>query len=275
MPLGGFPDDGTFGNVPRKWVTISGGTFSPGATTQTIDYAALFGGPNFPTLPTRYAGISTLGFGVAYHQVIDYKALFASGALGKTDAEQGVPFQTPTGIPPQFQFVFDTIGQTIIRSIGHCRLPLRIIWAQGIEASGDTTTSSTISFAAALCAPIDPEETGSVVGLSAGGSVLYDSGGGGIIVPDGMTPETAALLTAAINNIVIYPGDEAQEPAPLIVADKGADKTNAFRGIRYIIFPGWPLDAGIPSNLSIQWQRTNNITLNSTYTPSGAVEFVA
>lgn len=264
----------SYDNIPKRWATISGGTFSPGATTQVIDYRALLGGPNFPVLPTKYQGISTPGFGVAYHQVIDWKALFASG-LGRTDLESGVPFQTPTGISPQFQFVFDTIGQTIIRSIGHCRLPLRIIWAQGIEASGDTTTSSTISFAAALCAPIDPEELGSVVGLAAGGSVLYDSGGGGIIIPDGMTPETAALLTTAINNIVIYPGDEAQEPAPLIVADKGADVTNAFRGIRYIIFPGWPLDAGIPSNLSIQWTRTNDITLHSissSYSPA-AVEF--
>lgn len=262
----------SYDNIPKRWASISGGTVSPGATTQVIDYRALLGGPNFPAVPTHYTGISTLGFGVAYHQVIDWKALFASG-FGKTDLEAGVPSQTPTGISPQFQFVFDTIGQTIIRSIGHCRLPLRIIWAQGIEASGDTTTSSTISFAAAICAPIDPEETGTVVGLAAGGSVLYDSGGGGIIIPDGMTTETAALLTASINNIVVYPGDEAQEPAPLIVADKGADKTNAFRGIRYIIFPAWPLDAGIPSNLSIQWERSNIISTNS-YSTS-AIEWTA
>lgn len=263
----------SYDNIPKRWAGIPGGVYSPGATTQVIDYRALLGGPNLPSLPVHYQGIPTPGGGVAYHQVIDWKALFAQG-LGRTDLENGIPFQTPAGIAPQYQFVFDTIGQTIIRSIGHCRLPLRIIWAQGIEASGDTTTSSTISFAAAICAPIDPEEAGTIVGIAAGGSILYDSGGGGIIIPDGMTPETAALLTASINNIVVYPGDEAQEPAALIVADKGADVTNAFRGIRYIIFPAWPLDAGVPSNLSLQWERSNEITINS-YIAAGAVTFVA
>lgn len=171
----------------------------------------------------------------------------------------------PSNVSPQYQFTFDTIGQSIYRTIGHCRLPLRIIWAQGIDASGDTTVSPTISFAAALCAPIDPTEEGEVVGIFSGGGALFDSSG--VIIPDGMESGVAAQLNASISNAIVYPGDEAQEPAPLIVADKGADVTNAFRGIRYIIFPDWPIAAGSPSGMSLQWERTNDL-----FNP-GAVEF--
>ncbi len=182
--------------------------------------------------------------------------------------EQVPNSSSPSNLSPQYQFTFDTIGQSIYRTMGHCRLPLRIIWAQGIDTSGQGTTSSTISFAAALCAPIDPSEEGSVVGIFSGGGALFDSSG--VIVPDGMDSGVAAMLNASISNAIVYPGDEAQEPAPLIVADRGADVTNAFRGIRYIIFPDWPLAAGSPSALSLQWERTNG-----DYAVSGAVTFEA
>jgi hypothetical protein len=194
---------------------------------------------------------------------------------------------SPAPAGPQYQFTFDTIGQTIYRTIGHCLLPLRLIWAQGISESGQlvgstvidsttglptTTAPTTITFAAALCAPIDPDEEGIVSALIMGGIAIFDNGGGGFIAPVGMDPTTAALLEASVNSAVVYPGDEAQEPAPLIVADKGAAATNAFRGLRYIIFPNYPLAAGLPTNLSVQWQRTN--TLSGAYTPA-AVEFAA
>lgn len=218
-------------------------------------------------VPVKRTYTPTFGFGAQLSGVIDYRALFDQWASNDILAAQSQG-SSPTSIAPQFQFVFDTIGQTIFRTIGHCRTPLRIIWAQGIEASGDTVTSSTISFAAAVCAPIDPQEEGTIVGIAAGSVALFDSSG--VTVPDGMTDETAALLNASINNAIVYPGDEAQEPAPLIVADKGASVTNAFRGLRYIVFPDWPLDAGLPSNMALQWERTNEITLGYT---SAAVEF--
>ncbi len=178
----------------------------------------------------------------------------------------------PAPPPPQFQFTFDTIGQVIFRSIGSCRLPLRTIWAEGINESGDTLVSNTLTFAAALCAPIDPDEEGQIFKIWDGGSVIYDTTGA--VAPVGWSPADAALLAASIANIVIYPGTETQLPAPLIVADKGADKTNAFRGIRYIIFPDYPIGggggasgSGIPQ-LSIGFQRTN-----APADDDGAVEF--
>jgi hypothetical protein len=177
-------------------------------------------------------------------------------------------------VPPSFTITFDTIGQTIYRSIGHCRLPLRMIWAQGIIASGDTTVSPTLTFAAALCAPIDPSEEGQVAVIFNGNTAIYDPSAGGVIAPDGLSVENAAALVASLNAAVVYPGDEAQLPAPLIVADKGASLTNAFRGLRYIIFPLFPLAVNTGTGLSIQWTRTNDLSKSTTYTPA-AVEFAA
>jgi hypothetical protein len=168
--------------------------------------------------------------------------------------------QTPAPTPPQYQFTFDTIGQVIFRSIGHARLPLRTLWAQGINESGDVSISNTQTFAAAICAPIDPLEEGQIFAIWDGGSQTFNSGG--VVTPAGWTPEDAALLATSLANVVIFPGNEAQLPASLIVADKGADKTNAFRGIRYLIFPDYPINGGgrgggIPQ-LSVGWQRTND-----------------
>jgi hypothetical protein len=175
---------------------------------------------------------------------------------------------TPAPPPPQYQFTFDTIGQTIFRTIGHCRLPLRPIWAEGIDTYGQTTTNQTLSFAAALCAPLDPTEDGSITSIFLGNSALFDSGA--VVIPDGMDSTTAAQLKYSIEHITYYPGTEDQEPDPLIVADKGASLTNAFRGLRYVVFPSWPLAAGMPSNLSAQFTRTNTISYSA-----AAVEFAA
>lgn len=192
-------------------------------------------------------------------------------SLADTGASSGL---TPAPTPPQFQFTFDTIGQVIFRSIGHGRLPLRTLWAQGINESGDTSTSRTQTFAAAVCAPIDPREEGVIFAIWDGGSQTFNSGG--VITPAGWTPEDAALLATSLANVVIFPGDEAQLPAALIVADKGADKTNAFRGIRYLIFPDYPIGGGgggggIPQ-LSVGWLRTNDG--EEPEEDTGAVEFL-
>jgi hypothetical protein len=180
---------------------------------------------------------------------------------------------TPAPTPPQYQATFDTIGQTIYRMIGHVRVPLRIIWAQGLNASGDTTISPTLTFAAALGAPLDPDEEGSVAVIFSGSTAIYDPAAGGVIVPDTISAADAALLQASLAAAVVYPGNEAQLPDPTITADKGANVTCAFRGIRYIVFPAFPLSVtgGIPTNLSIAWQRTNAL---GAYVPA-AVEFAA
>lgn len=176
---------------------------------------------------------------------------------------------SPAPPPPHFLFTFDTIGQTIYRGIGNGRYPLRIIWALGITESGDPAISNTQTFAAAICAPIDPLETGEIISLSDGGDVVIEDGN--ILAPLGWAPDDAALLATSLAGIVVYPGDESQLPAPLIVADKGAAKTNAFRGIRYIIVPDYPLrnGGGLPQ------MTATYIRGNDAETDSGAVEFSA
>jgi hypothetical protein len=214
------------GNPADNWQTINGSRHVADPTQNYVNY----------------------GFGrVPIGQPPPLTGLGGAGSSNVTAA--------PT--PPHLIFTFDTIGQIIYRSIGHCRLPLRTIWASGINASGDTLDASTISFAAALCAPIDPLEEGEIFGVWDGGAQVFNSGG--VITPAGWSSTDAAALTASLESVVIFPGDEAQQPASLIVADKGADKTNAFRGIRYIIFQNYPVRTGngVPQ-LSIGWQRTND-----------------
>lgn len=180
----------------------------------------------------------------------------------------------PVKQPPAYRVTWDTIGQTIYRAIGHVRLPLFTLWCEGIVYPQETesTTSPTLTFAAAMCAPIDPTETGQVVVLLSGNNVIYNANAGGVQIPDGLSVEDANALQLSLQNAVVYPGDEKQEASPLIVADRGADKTNAFRGIRYIVLPLYPLIEGFGS-LSIIWNRTGGASIGA-YT-SAAVEFEA
>ncbi len=173
---------------------------------------------------------------------------------------------TPAAPPPQFQFSFDTTGQVIPRSIGTVRLPIKPIWVLGIVESGDPAISNTQTFAGAVCAPIDEDEEGEVGRYWAGGSLIYDAGGA--VQPAGMTDADFALLTASLSSVVMYPGNETQLPDPTIVLDKGADRTNAFRGIRYFVFPNYPVSNGLPQ-LSVEFSRTNEQTADT-----GAVDFL-
>lgn len=174
--------------------------------------------------------------------------------------------------PPQYNISFDTIGQTIPLAIGNCRLALHTIWAQGIEQSGPTS-SPTLSFAAALCRPIDQSEEGSVGVIFSQGNAIYDPDKGGVQPPDGISPDDLALLQFSLENAIVYPGDEAQDPCPFIVADKGESRTPGFRGLRYIYFPQWPtsISNGLP-NLSLNWVGSK---IKKKKPQDAAVEFLA
>ncbi len=167
----------------------------------------------------------------------------------------------PSGPPAYSQFTFDTIGQTIFRSVGHCRLPLRIIWVEGITNIGDALPEGATSytFAAALCAPFDPLEEGDFAALYDGNDVIYTTDDG-VLLPENWSPEDQTLLVEAINNATFYPGTEDQDPDPLILADKGVEIANAFRGLRYIVVPGYPLRQPNLSSVFIRTSTTTNIT---------------
>lgn len=159
-----------------------------------------------------------------------------------------------TLIAPFQVITFDTIGQTIYLSLGHGRLPFRFIWVQGIDNFGDVLQASSITFAAALCAPLDPLEDGTSFSIYDGAMQVYN-------VVDGITPPASwdpirqALLVASLATAVIYPGTEGQDPDPSIIADKGASVVSANRGLRYIVLQDYP-STGLPQ-LSLVWQRTN------------------
>jgi hypothetical protein len=161
----------------------------------------------------------------------------------------------PTPPPAQVQFFFNTIGQTIFRSIGTCRLPGQIIWAQGINASGDLLSSSFLTFAACYCAPFVPGENVTITRMWSFGTLIYDVSRGGVVPPGNIDDTTLQYLENCLANLVIYPGDEAQLPNSLIQADKGVNLTNAFRGMRYVVFYQFPLlvaNNTVP-NINIEW----------------------
>ncbi len=278
-----------------------------------------------PSAPTYVAWIETIGGQRTYHYAANPDYNPSAGQVS-----------SPASVPPHLQFTFDTIGQVIFRSIGNCRLPLRPIWIQGVNASGDTndrthvltntletlagndvlafaidavfnwvgsslsagngaipdgttvtaasttvvgensslkmsaaatadmpggtvitfkTPLTTITGAYALCAPLDPTEFGSLVALYDGSNLIFTASGG-VTPPIGWSAADAAMLVNSLSNITFYPGDEKQLPDPLIVADKGAAATNAFRGIRYVIIPDYPASKGMP-NFSAEYNRSN------------------
>jgi hypothetical protein len=160
----------------------------------------------------------------------------------------------PTPIAPQMMITFDTIGQTIFSTMGHSRMPLRYLWVQGITNSGDVVNGTTITFAAALCAPIDPLEEGTTFTLYEGAAQVYTFVDG-ITPPSSWDPIRQALLVASLATAVIYPGTEGQDPDPTIIADKGAGLVSGYRGLRYIVLRDYPATS-LP-NLSAVWQRTN------------------
>jgi len=112
-----------------------------------------------------------------------------------------------------------------------------------------------MTFAAALCMPLDPLEQGELVQIYDGSDLIFDSDAG-IVIPPDWDPVDQALLAISLAGVIYYPGTESQLPAPLIQADRGVAVTNAFRGIRYIIVPNYPLSRGLP-RLNTVFNRTN------------------
>ncbi len=131
-----------------------------------------------------------------------------------------------------------------------------------VSPPGELVSAPTVTFAGALCHPLDPTELGNIISIFNGVNPLF-SATNGITPPASWSTANQAQLQASLEGILVYPGDEAQLPAPLIVADKGADATNAYRGLRYVIIPNYPFGVeatslGFPQ-LIFEWRRSNGI----------------
>ncbi len=122
------------------------------------------------------------------------------------------------------------------------------------------TPAPTITFAAALSHPLDPEELGDVVAFFDGATQTFSLDDGGLVLPPDWSITNQEQLANSLSGAIIYPGTEGQQTAPLIVADKGASITNAFRGLRYIILQDYPIvgsgGTALP-RLSVVFRRTN------------------
>ena len=131
-----------------------------------------------------------------------------------------------------------------------------------------------MTFAACYCAPLIPGEDVSISRIWSFGTLIYDVNNGGVIPPENVDDATIAYLETCLANLVVYPGDEAQLPNPLIQADKGADVTNAFRGFRYVVFVDFPLliaNNSVP-NINIEWTAPARLNVSDVFTLLGAVE---
>ncbi len=169
-----------------------------------------------------YSPIRQLVNGEAHYAMVlnpAYNGGQAAGSIGNA---------APTSTPPQFQFVFDTIGSVIFRSIGYCRLPLRTIWVKGITDSGSTSTSNTATFAGAVCAPIDPNELGGIIRIWDGGSKVYD----------GATTTTSVILGIFPDYPINGGGRGGGNGIPAMSVEFGPSAPPAEDGIAVVFFDG-------------------------------------
>ncbi len=127
---------------------------------------------------------------------------------------------------------------------------------------------TTVTLAAALCAPIDPNEEGGIAAFYSGSDLLFTPGSG-VSPPPGWSESDQQQLIDSMGAITYYPGTESQFPDPTISSDKGTAVTNAFRGLRYLVIPRFPITGGFTS-LSVVFHRSNGIASGFT-----AVEFAA
>lgn len=233
----GIPDGTTVAAVTAETITMSANatddipidtvitiTTPPGAHQTSSDTFVLSG-----AAPT---GSTSLTFG----DLPDWLAV-------------GAPVTGVTAIP----------GGTVVTSFDTTTIGLSQATIAPITAGTAITIGGgprTMTFAAALCMPLDPLETGALVQLYDGADLIFDSEAGIVIPPDWEAVDQA-LLAISLAGVIYYPGTESQLPAPLIQNDRGVAVTNAFRGIRYIILPNYPIGRGLP-RLNANFERDND-----------------
>ncbi len=267
--VAGVDAGGTPGSATSGGVTTVGGDLLTTEDAAAGDTTLVFGSiPGGLTVGSPILGSNVPG-------VIVYGSVVTDVPTGETSITISPPLAgaLPAG---------STIGYSAVYTYQGADSGLPPIGLGDIPSAGTGTgvPAPTITFAAALCAPIDPEEIGNITAVFDGSTQTYSLDQGGLTLPPDWTVTQQQQLAASLGNAIVYPGTEGQEPAALIVADRGANVTNAFRGLRYIIFIDYPIvgsgGSALP-RLSIVWRRTN--TLSAPKPPSGgqvtAVTFAA
>jgi hypothetical protein len=136
----------------------------------------------------------------------------------------------PSGaaVAPNLQGSFNPLGSVIPYMQGHIRVLGKIVWGQALEIGVPGDIPANESFAVAFGYPLDPNEW-QWIGVTA----IWFNG----VKVFGGDNDLPGL------NWTFYPGKESQPVDPLILADKGAARTSAFRGMRLIVFNQAPLSA--------------------------------
>lgn len=259
------------------WVAGVDGSDTVGVTTPNNDLtlssdaakgdtALIFGHGNIPSwlvVGTQVEGASVLG-------------AITAGTVVTDVTDDMVTISIALGVACPAGTIFGFIKPVI--SSGDSGIPIIGLGggAGSTDSAGIGTPAPTITFAAALCQPIDPEEIGNITEVFDGSTQTYSLDGGGLTLPPDWTVTNQQQLATSLGNAIVYPGTEGQEPSPLIVADKGANITNAFRGLRYIIFIDYPIigsgGSAMP-RISIVWRRLTDIPRSSSN--ATAVTFAA
>lgn len=163
-------------------------------------------------IPLGYGTVRQAGnmiWASAVQQLVDVETV-GSGAgtsgAGKPLIEQGISGSGGSGsVPTRRSLTGGVVGQVISGSIAD---------------SQNDSTSPYISFALAFSEKLAFD----YLRIFADGSLIFDKTG---LKPD---------ISVEGLRVRFYPGSETQLQDPLIVADKGADNTPAYRGICYMVF---------------------------------------
>src|SRR5581483_3923085 len=193
-----------------------------------------------------------------------YQWNLISAPASPAPAPSTAPTPTPTPQPPHLQFSATTIGSPLFLAHGRCKLPGQIIWALGIDASNDILDTSFLTFAAAYCEPIDPNESVRIQGMWANGTQFYDYDQGGILQVANIDSVAQSYLQSCIDGMEIHLGTETQQPSSIIASYLGAANVPGYRGLRYLVFPDFPLivsNNAVP-NIVVEWRPVSAGLLN-------------
>lgn len=192
---------------------------------------------------------------------VDFVPSWVDAAL----ADEQVSISYSDGVTPTTNQITSTASSDTVVNLAN---PFGLTLSSGTAiqiytANASGTAAPTITIAYALCHPLDPEELGNIIAIFDGSDQVFSADDGGLVLPPTWSSVQAAQLTNSLLGSLIFPGTEGQEPAALIVADRGPAATPAFRGLRYVILPDYPIvgngGAMIP-RLTIVWRRINVIT---------------
>jgi hypothetical protein len=144
----------------------------------------------------------------------------------------GLIFRQHGPSPQDIRIQDSAYGKPIPFVYGMYRAAGNIIWAGqpfvsngGKGGKGPTQTQVSMSFAVGLCA-------GPIAGIRriwANGQLIYD-------VSDPSNFQAVSGSANMVTGFNVYPGDELQEPDPIMQGALGVGATPAYRGLAYVVF---------------------------------------